>query len=134
MKFSKTFLNYLIVVLLEQKIDNFEFITTKKKLKIIFKLQFFVTLKQLKINLNLTNWMRNYVFYYVQLTNSLQIRKILILKNSSTKNNARKRFSNNNRLNIFIEIEIIFYKAIQFFFSNLYFLYIIIERVNYTLI
>ena len=55
LKFFKTFLNYSIVVLLEQKINNFEFITTKKKLKIIFKLQFFVTLKQLKIYLNLTN-------------------------------------------------------------------------------
>ena len=52
-KFFKTFLNYFIVVLLEQKINNFNFITTKKKLKIIFKLQFFVTLKQLKIYLSL---------------------------------------------------------------------------------
>ena len=55
LKFFKTFLNYSIVVLLEQKIYNFEFITTQKKLKIIFKLQFFVTLKQLKIYLSLIN-------------------------------------------------------------------------------
>ena len=55
LKFFKTFLNYSIVVLFKQKIDNFELITTKKKLKIIFKLQFFVTLKQLKSYLNLIN-------------------------------------------------------------------------------
>ena len=55
LKFFKTFLNYFIVVLLEQKIDNFDFITTKKKLKIIFKLQFLITLKQLKIYLSLTS-------------------------------------------------------------------------------
>ena len=35
--------------------------------------------------------MRNYVFYYVQLTNSLQIRKTFMLKNLSIKNNIRKR-------------------------------------------
>ena len=55
LKSFKTFLKYFIVVLLEQKIDNFEFITTKKKLKIIFKFQFFVTLKQLKTYLNFTS-------------------------------------------------------------------------------
>ena len=58
------------------------------------------------------------------MTNSLQIRKTLILKNSSTKNNARKRFSNDNRLNIFIEIEIIFYKTIQkIFFKFTFFVH-----------
>ena len=68
--------------------------------------------------------MRNYVFYYAQLTNSLQIRKTLMLKNSFVKSNTRKRFNNDNCLNIFIEIEIVFYKTIQiFFFKFIFFVY-----------
>ena len=53
--------------------------------------------------------MRNYVFYYAQLTNLLQIRKILIFKSFFVKNNIRKRFNNDARLNIFIDFEITFY-------------------------
>ena len=68
--------------------------------------------------------MRNYVSYYAQLTNSLQIRKILILKNSSIKSNVRKRFNNDARLNIFIESKIIFYQIIQkFFFKSTFLVY-----------
>ena len=52
-----------------------------------------------------------------------------MLKYSLINNIIRKRFDNNNRLNIFIENFIKQYKI----FSNSYFLYIIIERVNYTL-
>ena len=113
LKSFKTFLKYFIIVLFEQKIDNFEFITIEKKLKIIFKFQFFVTLKQLKTYLDLIEWIRNYVSYYVQLTNSLQIRKTFILKSFFVKSNARKRFNNNICLNIFIDFEIVFYEIIQ---------------------
>ena len=113
LKSFKIFLKYFIIVLFEQKIDNFELITIEKKLKIIFKFQFFVTLKQLKTYLDLIEWIRNYVSYYVQLTNSLQIRKTFILKSFFVKSNARKRFNNNICLNIFIDFEIVFYEIIQ---------------------
>ena len=121
LKSFKIFLKYFIVVLLEQKIDNFEFIIIEKKLKIIFKFQFFVTLKQLKTYLDLIEWIRNYVSYYVQLTNSLQIRKTFILKNFFVKSNARKRFNNDICLNIFIDFEIVFYEIIQKVFFKLIF-------------
>ena len=52
LKFSKIYLEYFIVALFDQKIDNFEFIIVEKKLKVIFKLRFSVTLKQLKTYLN----------------------------------------------------------------------------------
>ena len=112
LKFNKIYFEYFIVVLLDQKIDNFEFIIIEKKLKIIFKFQFSVILKLLKSYLNFIDWMRDYVFYYVQLSNFLQIRKILMLKDSSIKNNVRKRFNNNNRLNIFIDSKMKFYEII----------------------
>ena len=66
--------------------------------------------------------MRDYVPYYVQLFNSLQIRKTLMLKNSSIKSNARKRFSSDSRLNISIDSKMKFYEAIQKVFSKLTFL------------
>ena len=48
--------------------------------------------------------MRNYVFYYIQLSNSLQIRKIDMFRNSSfNDDNARKRFNVFNKFNIFID-------------------------------
>ena len=122
LKLNKIYLEYFIVVLLNQKIDNFEFIIIEKKLKIIFKFRFIVTLKQLKTYLSFIEWMRDFVSYYVQLSNSLQIRKILMLKNSSIKNNVRKRFSNDNRLNIFIDSKMKFYEIIQKIFFKFTFL------------
>ena len=81
-------------------------------------------MKQLKTYLSFINWMRNYVSYYAQLSNSFQIRKILMFKNFSIKNNARKRFSNDARLNIFIELKIESYKTIQnFFFKSTFLVY-----------
>ena len=122
LKLNKIYFEYFIVVLLDQKIDNFEFIIVEKKLKVIFKFRFFVTLKQLKTYLNFIEWMRDYVSYYAQLSNSLQIRKILMLKNSSIKNNVRKRFNNDNRLNIFIDSKMKFYEIIQKIFFKFTFL------------
>ena len=45
-----------------------------------------------------------------------------MLKSFSVKNNARKRFSNDIRLNIFINFKIVFYEIIQKFFFKLIFL------------
>ena len=52
-KFTKTFLNYFNVSLLKQKINSFELIIVENKLKTIAKLQFFRTLRQLKLYLNM---------------------------------------------------------------------------------
>ena len=70
-KSIKTYLNYFSIALLNQKMNNLNFITIEKKLKVIFKLQFPNSFKLLKFYLNLIEWMRNYVFYYAQLLNSL---------------------------------------------------------------
>ena len=69
-KSIKTYLNYFSIALLDQKINSLNFITIEKKLKVISKLQFLNSLKLLKFYLNLIEWMRNYVFYYAQLSNS----------------------------------------------------------------
>ena len=69
-KSIKTYLSYFSIALLDQKINNLNFITIEKKLKIIFKLQFLNLFKLLKFYLNLIEWMRNNVSYYAQLSNS----------------------------------------------------------------
>ena len=53
LSFKKFFLKYFIVNLLNQKIDAFDLTTTIDKLKIIVKLNFLYTLKNLKIYLEL---------------------------------------------------------------------------------
>ena len=122
LKFSKIYLEYPTVALLDQKIDSFELIIVEKKLKVISKLRFLATLKQLETYLSLIEWMRDYVSYYAQLSNSLQIRKTLMLKDSSIKSNARKRFSSDSRLDISIDSETKSYEIIQKVFFKLTFL------------
>ena len=51
LKLIKIYLNYSIVTLLNQKINNLKLIIVEKKLKAIFKLRFSITLKLLKIYL-----------------------------------------------------------------------------------
>jgi len=51
-KSSKIFLDYFIIALLDQKINNLEFIIAKNKLTTIRKLQFSRTLKHLEIYLD----------------------------------------------------------------------------------
>ena len=47
-KLFKTYLNYLIVFLFEQRIDNFDLITIEKKIETIRDFKFFRTFKNLK--------------------------------------------------------------------------------------
>ena len=51
--FKKSFLDYSIVVLLDQKIDVFDLIITANKLAVIINLKFFYILKNLKSYLSL---------------------------------------------------------------------------------
>ena len=66
LSFKKLFLDYFTIALLEQKIDVFDFITTTDKLETIVKLDFSYTLKNLKIYLKFTEWLREFVTFYAQ--------------------------------------------------------------------
>ena len=90
---KKFFLKYFIVNLLSQKIDAFDLTTTIDKLKIIVKLNFLYTLKNLKIYLEMIDWLRDFIFYYAQKIDVLQKRKTLLLRQFSfNKNVTRKMF------------------------------------------
>ena len=90
---KKSFFEYSFIVLFDQIMNVFEMIIFEEKLAIIIKLTFSKIFKKLKIYVKLTNWMRNYISYYAQISKSLQNWKILLLKNEFIKNNFRKRFS-----------------------------------------
>ena len=75
-KTIKTFLNYSNVSFLNQKMNFLKLTIIENKLKIIFKLRFFRIFRQLKFYMNFINWLRDYVYFYVDIFTSLQQRKI----------------------------------------------------------
>ena len=121
--FKKFFFDYSTIALLDQKIDVFDLIIAIDKLKIIVKLNFSYTLKNLKIYLNLTKWLREFVTFYVQKTNALQRRKTLLLRQSSfNKRTIRKIYSKKTMINHFSIEELKSYRLLQKNFSKASFL------------
>jgi hypothetical protein len=89
----KAFLNFSSIALLEQHVDEFDLHAVKNKVVVILNWKFLITLKALKIYLRFIEWLRDYVAWYAQKVESLQQRKILLLKNaSSQKRHARKAY------------------------------------------
>ena len=93
LKSTKTFLSFSSIAFLEQKINAFELSTAKKKLETIIKLSFFKTLKKLETYLEMIEYLRDYILYYAQKVESLQIRKTMLLKNESIQELKRRTFS-----------------------------------------
>lgn len=93
LKASKTYLEYLTVTLLRQKVDSFDLVISAEKLKAITDLLFSKTLKALEIYLEMTEYLRNYISYYAQKSNALNQRKTALLKGGPDKKSARKSFS-----------------------------------------
>ncbi len=82
---KKVFFEYSSIVLLEQIVDAFDLIIVEEKLVAIVNLTFSLTLKKLKVYLNLIDYLRVYVSWYAQIFLSLQERKTLLLKDDFVK-------------------------------------------------
>jgi hypothetical protein len=95
---KKIFLEYFSIQLFDQKMNSLDLTIDEEKLKAIVKLKFSRILKQLEHYLELIEWMREYVFNYVEVSQSLQNRKTLLLKSSSVVEFVRRKFSLNIRL------------------------------------
>ena len=120
---KKFFLKYFIVSLLSQKIDVFDLTIAIDKLKIIVKLNFFYTLKNLKIYLELIDWLRDFIFYYAQKIDVLQKRKTLLLRQFSfNKNVTRKIFFKKIIIENFIVEKLKSFRQFQKFFKQIIFL------------
>ena len=128
-KSTKAFIDYSFVSLLKQKIDSFDLTTTIEKLKTIAKFRFFRILRQLKAYLELTEWLRDYIINYVDISKSLQDRKTKMLRHESIIDNARRFYFFKTRLNNFTKIEIVSYKALQaVLIESFYFVYVNVKR------
>ena len=66
------FFKYLLMNLLNCKVDSFKLYTLKDKLQAISAIKFLKTLKKLEMYLGLTEWLKEYMLYYLQITASLQ--------------------------------------------------------------
>ena len=112
-KFNKTFLKYFFVQLLDQKIDFFEFFISEKKLRVIVKLFFFRNFRLLKTYLDMIDWLREYISFYVDIFKSLQKRKTKLLKLFFRIDNIRKTFSARTRLNNSTFLKLKFFRLFQ---------------------
>ena len=123
-KFNKTFLNYFFVTLFEQKFDFLNLFTSVDKLKVIVKIQFSKNFRFLKIYFDFIEYFREYVFFYVDVFKSFQIKKIKFFKSIFIVDNVRKFYTSRIRLNNSILLKKFFFKNFQFlFFESNYFIY-----------
>ena len=65
LKSFKSFLEYLNVQLLGQRVDFFRLSTSAKRLTVINKLRFSIILSALETYLDITKYLRNYIAWYV---------------------------------------------------------------------
>lgn len=77
---KKSYIDYSIVILLDQKMNTFELIVTIDKIVVIKKLDFLYNLVDLKLYLESIDYFRNYIVYYAQKSKALQRRKIVLLR------------------------------------------------------
>ena len=80
----KFYLSYSFIILLRQKIDSLKLFIIVEKITIIISLQFSVSLRELKYFLKLTDWLRHCIERFVQLTQSLQVKKTSMTKQLTT--------------------------------------------------
>jgi hypothetical protein len=107
----KIFLDYQNVILLKQRMNAFELIIVEKKLKTIAFLKFSENLIALERYLDLADYLRDKVYFFVDVFKSFQELKIKLLKNFS-KDNRRKKFINKTKI-IFIDKKMTFFLLLQ---------------------
>jgi hypothetical protein len=79
--FTKLYLDYLLITLLKQRINNLDILILIKKIATISSLQFLYILRKLKRFLELIKYLRSSILYYAQRALSLQQRKTTLIQN-----------------------------------------------------
>ena len=120
-KFEKTFIDYLTVHLFDQKIDSLELITIEKKLKVISRLFFSITLQLFETYLELTSWLRDYVSWYVEIFKSLQQLKIELLHDESVVDNVKKTYFRNIKIKNSTTEKVAFFRILQSLLIKLFY-------------
>ena len=91
-KITKIFVDYFNVQLHDQKINFFELVIVENKLKAIIKFKFSTSFYQLETYFDFIEWLREYIFHYVDIFKSLQDRKIELLRFDSIVDEARRTY------------------------------------------
>ena len=68
---KKSFIDYLTITLLKQRINTFNLLIAIEKINVIKRIIFLYILIDLKLYLKLIEYLRIYVFYYVQKIDAL---------------------------------------------------------------
>ena len=118
----KIFLIYLLVILLKQKIDNFEMFTTTKKIVVITLFRFLFNFRDLKIFLKLIDWFCSFILRYAQRAQLLQKRKIILIKNIIVVDLIKKRQITRIQLYKFIYKKKTVFRDLQAIFAFFIFL------------
>lgn len=116
---AKTFLGFTEVTILGQKVSSLGLTTTRERTEALTSLKFPQTLKELEHYLGLTGWLRHFVPHYAAITEPLQKRKTLLLKESpSNKGSARKEYSKRTGLDLVSQAEQEAFDRLQSIFTQ----------------
>ena len=119
----KTHLDYSSIILLDQQVDDFGMTSSKKQIAALQDLSFLKTLKDLKIYLDLTGWLQQYISYYAQQIKLLQDRKTALLCEDSTAGQTRKDYLKKTSIFNVSELEKETFEFIQKIFDDFNFLH-----------
>lgn len=97
-KLSKTFLGYIEVDLLGQRVNSIGLSTAKSKLEAISRLLFPSTLGQLETFLGMTGYLRKFVPRYAAVAKPLHDLKTHLLKDAPTKGQIRKGYLSRTKI------------------------------------
>ena len=118
-KFTKTFFDYFLIALFEQKMNFFDLSTSTDKLKAIAKIQFSKIFRILKTYFDFIEYFREYVFFYADVFKSLQVKKIELFKSTLIVDNVRKFYASRIRLNNSTSLKKKVFKIFQFLLFEL---------------
>ena len=71
LKFSKSYIGYQSITSLKQKNNNFGLNTSADKFETFRTIKILIKLKNLEIYIGMTNYFRNYIFFYTLLVEPL---------------------------------------------------------------
>ena len=72
--------------------------------------------------MNLIDWMRNYIFFYVDISKSFQKRKIILFKHDFVIDNVKRAYVFKTRLNKLFELKRVVFNILQNIFSKSFYL------------
>ncbi len=115
---TKSYLNYLNVALLGQRVNSLGLSISKEKLKRVRLLKYPKTLEALEYYLGLTGYLRSYIYYYAQLASPLQALKTSLLKKAPESGQQYRAYASKTRLEPLTEKELAAFNTLQLVLSQ----------------